>query len=140
MPNPVTTSELAVRFRPLVGAEEEYAQALLDDAWEILLVHKPNLDAQMAAEEVSQGAVSVVISSMVLRVLRNPDGVRQWSVDDYSETRDNSVAAGALYVSPDELGLLAPAGTGSGAAFTITPGNDGPGYSTALPPSLLGWS
>lgn len=139
MANPVTVADLEARFRSLTADEQSVAQALLNDAWAILLVSKPNLDAQVG-DEVSTEVVTFVVASMVLRVLRNPNGVRQWSVDDYSETRDVSIASGGLYVSAEELALLSPAGTGSGAAFTITPGNDGPGYSTSLPRYLLGWS
>jgi hypothetical protein len=140
VPNPVVVADLEARFRSLTDDEQTVAQALLDDAWAILLGQKPNLDAQMAAGDVAEELVRFVVAAMVLRVLRNPNGVRQWSVDDYSETRDAALSAGALYLSPDELGLLSPPGTGSGAAFTITPGNDGPGYRTDTPVDLLGWS
>ena len=140
MANPVTVADLEARFRSLTADEQTVAQALLDDAWAILLTQKPNLDAQLAAEEIAPEIVTFVVSAMVLRVLRNPDGIRQWSVDDASFTRDSALSAGGLYVSPEELGLLAPAGSGSGAAFTITPGNDGPGYRSDLPSYLLGWS
>ena len=140
MANPVTVADLEARFRSLTADEQTVAQALLDDAWAILLVSKPNLEQQITDGAIAPEVVTFVVAAMVLRVLRNPNGVRQWSVDDYSETRDPSIASGGLYVSTEELALLAPAGTGSGAAFTITPASDGPGYSTALPQYLLGWS
>ena len=137
---PADLTDLESRFRPLSADEATFANALLDDAWAILLSQRPNLEAQIDAGTVPEGVATFVLSAMVLRVLRNPNGVKQWSVDDYSETRDSSLAAGSLYVSPEELGLLVPVGAGSGAAFTITPGNDGPGYSTTLPTYLTGWS
>lgn len=128
MPSPTVIEDIEARFRPLTADERPVAQSLLDDAWVILLTYKPNLEALIAAGTVSEDVVRFVTAAMVLRVLRNPNGVKQWSVDDYSETRDGSVSAGSLYVSAEELGLLEPAGLGSGAAFTITPGNAGPGY------------
>lgn len=141
MANPVVVADLEARFRPLTAEEQPVAQALLDDAWAILLVNKPNLEAQIAAGDIAPEIVTFVVSAMVLRVLRNPDGVRQWTVDDAMFTRDNTVSTGGLYASADELGLLVPAGAGSGAAFTITMSNDGPGYRTDSAELLdLDWS
>lgn len=119
MANPVNVADLEARFRPLTDAETPVAQALLDDAWAILLTRRPALEQQITDEEVSEGLVRAVVAAMVLRVLRNPNGVRQWSVDDYSETRDNSVSGGFLYVSDDELGLLN--GGSTSGAWTIRP-------------------
>jgi len=120
MVNPVTVADLEARFRPLSEDERTVARALLDDAWAIALTRRPSLDMDVANGVVSWGLAVAVISAMVLRVLRNPNGVRQWSVDDYSETRDSAVSAGVLYVSDEELALLSPGGTGDGA-FTIRP-------------------
>ena len=109
MPNPVTTSDIAARWRTLTTEETAVAQALLDDAWAILIARDPSIDTRVSADPPTLDAalVRAVVSAMVLRVLRNPDGKRQESIDDYSWTRDNSVSAGALYVSDDELDLLA---------------------------------
>jgi hypothetical protein len=126
--NPVTVADLEARFRSLTAEESTVAQALLDDAWAILLIQRPNLEADITAGDVPGEVVTFVVAQMVLRVLRNPDGIRQWSVDDASFTRDGSVSTGGLYASDYELGLLSPVAEGTGAAFTITPYNPGPGY------------
>jgi hypothetical protein len=139
--NPVIVADLEARFRSLTEDEHDVAQALLDDAWAILLVNKPNLETQIADGDVSREIVTFVVSAMALRVLRNPEGIRQWSIDDASFTRDNALSAGGLYLSPDELRLLSPAASGTGAAFTISPTNDGPGYRTDSARLLgLDWS
>lgn len=117
MQNPAIVADLEARFRPLSDTERDNAQALLDDAWAILLSHRPTLEAP--TPPVSSDLVRAVVSAMVLRVLRNPEGIRQWSVDDASFTRDNALSAGGLYVSDEELSLL-NGGSGSGA-FTIRP-------------------
>jgi hypothetical protein len=106
MPNPVTISEIEKRFRPLTTTEAEAVQFMLDDAWSVLLGTVPDLEDRMTSGAVSEPLASFVVSSMVLRVLRNPNGVRSWSVDDYSETRDNAVSAGVLYALPNEVDLL----------------------------------
>lgn len=122
MPNPVLVSDLEARFRALTDAEEPVAQALLDDAWAILLTVIPDLEDRITAGSTSEALVVSVMSAMVLRVLRNPNGVRQWSVDDYSETRDSALSAGLLYASPDEVRLLnGRASSARRGAFSITP-------------------
>ncbi|HYH11731.1 MAG TPA: Gp19/Gp15/Gp42 family protein, partial [Thermomicrobiales bacterium] len=103
MANPVTVAELEARWRPLTPAEAEVAQALLDDAWAILTLRLPTLEQRMDAQEVSTGAVIAVVSAMVLRVMRNPDGKISESIDDYTYRRADAVSDGALFVSSAEL-------------------------------------
>jgi hypothetical protein len=45
---------------------------------------------------------------MVLRVVRNPKALRSIGLDDFQAVVDNSTTTGLLYVSDDELALLAP--------------------------------
>lgn len=105
-----TVTDLEERWRPLTDAERSVAQAVLTDAWEaVLLPQRPNLPAQVAAGVVSERTVRFVLCSMVLRVLRNPDGKVQESIDDYRYQRDAAVSSGSLYASVDELAMLAPA-------------------------------
>jgi len=114
MPNPVTPSDLADRLgRDLTTTETTTATALLVDAWAVLIARDPSIDARLTDSSLSADLVRVVVSAMVLRVLRNPDGKRQEAIDDYSWTRDTSLAGGSLYVSDDELALLAAPYTGS---------------------------
>lgn len=131
MPNPVTPADIEARFRSLTAAEEPIAEALIDDAWSVLLMVIPDLEARIAAGSASPGAVTFVVSAMVLRVLRNPEGIRQWSVDDASFTRDNTISAGGLYASADEVRLLTGlASSARRGAFSVTP--------SALPTSAPG--
>lgn len=119
---PVDISDLEGRFRPFVGDESTVAAFLLEDAWAVLLSTVPDLEARMTSAAVREDAVRAVVVAMALRVLRNPNGVKQWSVDDYSETRDGSVAAGTLYVSPEEIALLTGrANATRRGAFSVAP-------------------
>lgn len=118
MSNPVLIDDLEARFRPLVGNERTVAQALLDDAWAIACAQLPNL----ASGNFDTGTARAVISAMVVRVLRNPEGLRTFSSDDASFTRDNAVSTGGLYLSADELTLLNTASGGiRRGAFSIAP-------------------
>ncbi len=123
MPNPTVVTDLEERFRPLTVDETRVATALLVDAWEELLVRVHDLEARMADGRVTEGLVRRVVAAMVIRVLRNPDAIRQWQVDDASFTRDALVSAGLLYASDEEVALLAgsPAGAAAAGAFTIRP-------------------
>lgn len=110
MANPVTVDDLADRWRPLSSQEQTNAQALLDDAWALLTTRLPSLEDNLTAETVSTANLVRVECAMVLRVMRNPDGLLQESIDDYSYQRDAAVSAGALYVTTAELGDLTPGG------------------------------
>lgn len=122
MPNPATVPDVEFRWRPLSADESAVAATLLDDAWSILQVRLPTLAARLAADpiEVDDNLVRMTLANMVIRVLRNVDGKTQESIEDYSYSINQSVAAGYLYVSDDELSVLTPTATSS-AAFTINP-------------------
>ncbi len=113
MPNPTVVTDLEDRFRALTEGEKTIATALLVDAWEELLARVHDLEARMADGRVTEGLVRRVVAAMVIRVLRNPEAIRQWQVDDASFTRDTLVSAGLLYASADEVGLLTGAPSGA---------------------------
>lgn len=121
MPNPVIIADLEARFHSLSDTEADYAQALLDDAWDVLLAVIPDLEDRLASGATSAGLVVSAVSAMVIRVMRNPDGYKQWSIDDASFTRDTSVAAGTLYPTDLEISLLTGrASTARRGAFSIS--------------------
>ena len=72
-----------------------------------------------AAGTLSVDLVAGVVEDMVLRVASNPRGVRSLSIDDYTETLDRAVSSGALYLSPEELALLAGPMRAGGAFGSI---------------------
>jgi hypothetical protein len=122
MPNPVQITDLEARFRSLTDAEKVNAQALLEDAWAELLSPKnvPDLEDRIGDGRVSTALVVRVVRSMVLRVLRNPDSLRQWSVDDVTFVRDSAVSAGELYASPEEVELLTGVTADSGGHISFS--------------------
>lgn len=113
MDNPVGVPDVVNRFRPLNDVETALTEHLLVDAWEELLApgKVPDLEARVASGLVRPGLVTRVVTAMVIRVLRNPEAIRQWQVDDATFTRDSLVSSGLLFVSDDEVGLLT-GGTG----------------------------
>lgn len=111
MGNPAFVNDIEERWVPLSAQLTINAQSLLDDAWAILKNRVPDLEDRILAGTQDPQLVIAVECSMVLRVLKNPDGKRQEAVDDYSWTRDSALSAGAMYVTPEELRLITDIGT-----------------------------
>lgn len=114
MTNPASTSDLADRWRPLSSQEETNGEVFLDDAWRMLRRKVEGIDDLIEDDPDFEGEVVRILCAAVLRVMKNPDGKRQESIDDYSWTRDQALSAGLLYFTADELGDLTPDGN-SGA-------------------------
>lgn len=112
MDNPVQVTDLEARFRSLSDPEKVTAQDLLDDAWSLVAPHLPAIASRKDAGLLTDGTIKAVVKAMVFRVLRNPDGIRQFGADDVSFTRDNAQSTGELYLSDTELLVL----TGESAA------------------------
>lgn len=108
MPNPATIADIEARWRPLVDNEVTNATAFLGDAWAEILSRRPNLEADITAGTVGTENVIRVVSAMVLRVLRNPEGWDQESIDDWSGRRNALVADGILRITDEELAAITP--------------------------------
>lgn len=107
---PLATSQDVVnRWRPLAASEAAAADALLEEAEAILALASPGIRARAAASPDAALAARSVIVSMVLRVLRNPDSIRQFTIDDFTQIRDQAASSGLLYVTPEELAYVQPA-------------------------------
>lgn len=111
-----TVTDVENRWRPLSADETTVATTLLDDASEALRFRIPNLDQKITDGDVSEDLATATVVSMVVRVLRNPDAIKQESVGSYSRTFMDDPQ---LMVTSDDLELLTP--SSSTAAFTITP-------------------
>ena len=115
----VYPEDVAAGWRPLSATETVTAQGLITEAAVMLTISVPDLEGK------DQGIVSLVVSRMVRRVLKNPDGyrVRNESIDDYSDggTVDSTLSTGELYVSDQELGWLGivPASASPKRAFEV---------------------
>lgn len=100
----VLPSDIAAGWRPLTEAEETTAAGLIAEAIILLTVAVPGFDSK------DDGIARLVVSRMVRRVMKNPDGyrIRNESIDDYSDggTVDSTLSTGELYASDVELGWL----------------------------------
>jgi hypothetical protein len=93
---------------------EERVQVRLDDA-EAMLEHRAGpLAERITAGRTTDRLVMVVLCNMVLRLLRNAQGVSQETAGPFSRSFDAAVAAGKLYLTKDDrrdLGMRGSAGT-----------------------------
>ena len=72
-------------------------------------------------DKLDSEALRDVISEVVARRVRNPEGKRSERIDDYSYSLDVDAARAGLYITEEEWELLLP-DIDPGAAFTINPG------------------
>jgi hypothetical protein len=108
MPNPATIADIEARWKPLSDQQVTNASAYLDDAWWMLLGRRPNLETDISEGTVTAGNVIRVVSAMVLRILKNPEGKASEQIDDYKYTRHELIAQGLLSVTSDELADITP--------------------------------
>lgn len=77
----------------------------------------PNVADRLESGDLDPDVLAGVVEDMVLRVAGNPEGKKSESIDDYSWTRDVTVASGQLYLSEAELALLLPAAARTPRSF-----------------------
>lgn len=112
-----TVSDVEARWRALAEGEVGAVTAMLDDASAIVRTTVSDVDDRVSASVDYAALVVGIVARMVIRVLRNPDGLRQYAIDDYSATRDSVVSTGQLYLTGEEERLLRNRRRG---AFSIT--------------------
>lgn len=126
MPNPATIADITDRWRPLSAEETTVATTLLNDAWLMLKRQATSrgitdLEAQITASADLAEEVSRMLALAVIRVLRNPDGVKAEQIDDYSYTRAPSGREGELFLDDADLDALFPGAGDQGRAFMVDP-------------------
>ena len=121
--NPATVSDLEDRWRLLSAQETTNATALLDDAWAMLTSRRPNLPTDLDSGAVNTANARRVVCAMVLRVLKNPSGYLEETIDDWTGRRDSVVSSGLLHVTPDELADVTPGRRGPRSVRMVANGD-----------------
>jgi hypothetical protein len=68
-----------------------------------------NMDADILAGRLDAEVAALTVANMVLRVLRNPNGLRAESTGPFSRTYDTTAAAGLLVVTDYDLAAVTAA-------------------------------
>lgn len=115
MPVSITKADIEGVWRPLKPAEELTLAGKSNSAWIRIVGAVPDIEAKLGAvpQLVSDAVVREVMTSMIIRVYKNPDSVRTFGegIDDRTEstTLDNTVSSGEMYITDAELAMLRPA-------------------------------
>lgn len=98
--------DVTVLYRPLSTAETATVTALLAHASVMLRARFPTLDAKILAGTLDPEQVKVAVVNMVLRVLRNPGGLKSETVGPFSRTWDTGSGGGLLTITSAETDIL----------------------------------
>ncbi len=107
------------QFGALSAAQEGLTKALLRAASKLVRAQFPNVDAQLASGALDPDVVALAATNMVLRVLRNPRGLRGQTIGPFSYTYDTSLAAGELVIGPNEQAVLSPVTAAASAIGSV---------------------
>lgn len=100
--------DVAAQLPGMTPAQEALTGALLRAASKMIRARVPAVDDLIAAGRLDPDLVALAAANMVLRVLRNPGGLRSETVGPFSRTYDTSSAAGLLALTDEDLLLLTP--------------------------------
>lgn len=129
--------EVGEQYGTMTAAQEGLAAALLRAASSIIRGRVPTVDTLIADGKLNPDLAALAAVSMVLRVMRNPGGLRSETVGPFSRTYDTTHAAGLLVLTEAEVGLLTPPASGAAAArvgtIMMRPGLAPPPYGLTSP-------
>lgn len=133
LPPLAAVGDVADQFGTLTVAQEGLTKYLLRAASALLRQRARSagldIDGDVAAGRLDPDLAALTVSQMVLRVLRNPNGLRAETTGPFSRTYDTTAAAGMLVVTDYDLQAITtaeqvPDGLGALGIGTIrvTPG------------------
>jgi len=94
------------QFGPMTPAQEGLAGHLVRAASSLLRQRVPGIDEDVRAGRVDADVAALTVTNMVLRVMRNPNGLRSETTGPFSRTYDTSAAAGQLVVTDYDLAAV----------------------------------
>jgi hypothetical protein len=106
----------------------DLVQALIEDAEAVVLAEYPRIQDRITADTLPLGTVVMVVSRMVMRVLRNPEGLSYWQMNTgpFGQGKNYGSNGGVdIWMTADENKLLAPKRKGKAFEIDLAP--------TALP-------
>jgi hypothetical protein len=96
------------QYGALTAAQESLVRSLLRAASAMIRARIPSVDTMIADGRLDPDLVALAATNMILRILRNPGGLRSKTVGPFSYTYDTRYAAGQLVFGIDDLALLTP--------------------------------
>jgi hypothetical protein len=122
--------DVVAQYGQLTADEAVLTKYLLRAASKMIRQRVPNLDVMVTQGRLDADVVALAASAMVLRVLRNPEGLKAETTGPFSRTFDTSAAAGLLVLTDDDMKNLTPgpvapipsASWAPAATIRVTPG------------------
>lgn len=111
--------------------DEQLVAALISDAEQVILASYPAIQTRIDSGALPLERVVLVVSQIVSRVLRNPDGLTTWqqNTGPFGQLRNFADGKSGIHITDQELRLLAP--TRGGKAFEVDLGHTATGeYAT----------
>lgn len=117
--------------------DEALVQALIDDAEAVILAEYPKIQDRITAALLPVSTVVMVVSRMVTRMLRNPEGLTYWqqNTGPFGQGKNYGSGNADIWMSADEIKLLAPKRKGKAYELDLGPYATG-GLSWYLPGDL----
>lgn len=123
-----TFEDVTVRWvGPGVPTDEALVEALIADAEQVILASYPAIQDRITANTLPLARVTLVVTQMVSRVLRNPEGLTSWqqTTGPFSQARSYGQTTG-LYLTDDEIRMLAPVTKGKAFEIDLAPNAQAP--------------
>lgn len=104
--------------------DEALVAALIADAEAVILAEYPKIQDRIDANLLNVGTVIMVVSRMVSRLLRNPEGLTYWQMNTgpFGQGKNYSNGGGVdIWMTADEEKLLAPKRKGKAYELDLAP-------------------
>lgn len=99
--------------------DQDLVTALISDAEQVILSEYPAIQDRVTTGALPEARLTFVVTSMVSRVLRNPEGLTYWQqqTGPFGQSRNYGTDFSGIYLTDNELKLLAPVTRGK--AFEV---------------------
>lgn len=119
-----TFSDVTARWvGPGIPTDSDLVETLIDDAEQVILASYPLIQDRIDDESLPLARVIFVVSQMVTRILRNPEGLNSWqqTTGPFSQSRSFGQENTGIYLTDSELSLLAPITRGKAFEVNLAP-------------------
>lgn len=103
--------------------DTDLVSTLIADAEQVILSEYPAIQGRIDSGALPLARVTFVVTSMVSRVLRNPEGLTYWQqqTGPFGQARNFGTDSTGIYLTDNEIKLLAPVRRGK--AFEVDLGH-----------------
>lgn len=103
--------------------DEDVVNALILDAEAVILAEYPGIQARIDAGKLPQALVTMVVTRMVSRVLRNPENLTYWQqqTGPFGQARNFGNSGSDIWLTGEEEEMLAPKKPGKAFQINLAP-------------------